>query len=130
METIIISWISKKESDFQSRVTSFLKGKWHVVFKIPDNSMNTKPYDMYYVDCNSKKTYHIELKMISHYSTNIELLRPNQHAYLKAIAKIDPDAARIWIYCKRTDEQVRIRYCDFISKCREQWTVRLFNIEK
>ncbi len=121
-----IRWTCKLEKDFQGQLTTAYKNADCFVFKIPDNSMTAKPYDMILVD-NQWETFHIELKITKDLSINVSNLRPNQRASLWLISKLNEDAAWVFVFSTKSNEYYCMRYIDFRKEANDIGTVKLFN---
>lgn len=122
----IIHWNCKVESDFQSQITSAFKKAWRFAFKLPDNSMTHKPYDMLAV-WTDWITYHIELKITKNVSINIDNLRPNQRASLKQISDLNNSISRVFVFSTETNKYYCMNYVDFRNSATEKRTVKLFD---
>ena len=121
-----IHWNCKLEKDFQWQLTSAYKREWCFAFKLPDNSMTAKPYDMILVWLDWV-SHHIELKITKDLSININALRPNQKASLRDISKINPDIAWVFVYSTKNHEYYCMKYNEFRANANEKRTVKLFN---
>lgn len=121
-----ITWKCKLEKDFQLQLTNAYKKAWCFCFKIPDNSMTAKPYDMILVTPDGV-TYHIELKITKDLSINVNDLRPNQRASLWMISELNPDIARVFVYSTKVNEYFCMKYMEFRKQANDKRTVKLFN---
>lgn len=121
-----IFWNCKLEKDFQWQLTSAYKKHWCFCFKIPDNSMTPKPYDMILVTPDGV-TYHVELKITKDLSINVNNLRPNQRSALWAITSLNKDAARVFVYSTKNHEYYCMKYSEFREAANDKRTVKLFN---
>ena len=115
----------KLEKEFQADLWKWLRDMWCFVYKIPDASMWYKPYDMEFVFLDWE-TYHCELKIIKWKSINTNALRPNQHASLSLITKLNPRIALVIVYSTEVKDYTMMTYKDFMWSANENWTISLF----
>lgn len=116
----------KLEKDYQAQLNRAYNDIGAFVFKIPDNSMTTKPYDMEFV-LHDGITYHAELKITKDLSINVSDLRPNQRASLWKISELNPDIAWVFVFSTKSNDHYFMRYVDFRQAANDKGTVKLFN---